>query len=97
MLKITYPVDYKLNDEEKVLTRVDYIEKREIDRSTLYSFDGPFQLIHADMGNLEFFLGKSTTAPSYTLLAVDLYSSKNICLSYAFKKTDSTKNKNILR
>ena len=54
LLKLIYLVDNKLNDEEKVPTRVDYIEKREIDRSTLYSFDTPFQLIHADVGNLEF-------------------------------------------
>ena len=39
------------------------------------SFDGPFQLIHADLGNLEF-LGKSATTPRYVLLAVDLYYSK---------------------
>ena len=44
-------------------------------RSTLYSFDGPFQRIHADVGNLEF-LGKSVTVPRYVLLVVDLYSSK---------------------
>ena len=44
-LKLIYLVDNKLEDEEKVPTRVDYVEKREIDRSTLYSFDGPFQLI----------------------------------------------------
>ena len=50
--------DNKLDDEEKVPTRVDYVEKREIDRSTLYSSDRPFQLIHADIGNLEF-LGKN--------------------------------------
>ena len=62
-------------DEEKVPTRVDYVEKREIDRSTLYSFDGLFQLIHAVVGNLEF-LGKSATTPRYVLLAVDLCSSK---------------------
>ena len=47
------------------------LKKREIDRSNLYSFDGPFQLIHADVGNLEF-LGKSATTPRYVLLAVDL-------------------------
>ena len=41
-------------NEDKAPTRADYVEKREIDRSTLYSFDGPFQLLHADMGNLEF-------------------------------------------
>ena len=43
-----------------------YIEKRETDRSTLYSFDGPFQLFHADVGDLEF-LGKNTTFPSTAL------------------------------
>ena len=36
------------------VNRTDYVEKREIDHSTLYSFDGPFQLCHADVGNLEF-------------------------------------------
>ena len=94
LLKLINLVDNKLQDEEKVPTRVDYVEKREIGRSTLYSFDGPFQLIHAHVGNLEF-LGKSATTPRYVLLVIDLYSSK-ICLSYAFKKTNSTKNETIL-
>ena len=43
--------------------------------STLYSFDGPFHLIHADVGNLEF-LGKNATITRYVLLVVDLYSLK---------------------
>ena len=38
----------------KTPTRVDFVEKREIDRPTLYSFNGPFQLVHADVRNLEF-------------------------------------------
>ena len=75
LLKLIGLVEQKIDDEEKVPTRVDYVEKREIDRLTLYRFDGPFQFIHADMGNLEF-LGKSATTPRYVLLAVDLYSSK---------------------
>ena len=75
MLKLVYLVNNKLEDEEKVPTRADYVEKREIDRSTLYSFDGPFQLIHADVGHLGF-LGKSATTSRYVLLVVDLYSSK---------------------
>ena len=29
-------------NNNKAPTRTDYVEKREIDRSTLYSFDGPF-------------------------------------------------------
>ena len=40
----------KINDD-KVPIRVDYVEKREIDRSTLYIFDSPFQLLHADVAN----------------------------------------------
>ena len=54
LLKLLSLVENKLEDEEKVPTRFDYVEKRETDRSTLYSFDGPFQLTHADVGNLEF-------------------------------------------
>ena len=61
--------------DDKAPTRIDYVEKREIDRSTLYSFDGTFQLLHADIGNLEF-LGKNATFPQYALVVVDLYSSK---------------------
>ena len=55
--------------------RTDYVEKREIDHSTLYSFDAPFRLFHADVGHLEF-LGKNATFPQYVLVLVDLFSSK---------------------
>ena len=51
------------------------MEKRETDTSTLYSFDGPFQLLHADVGNLEF-LGMNATIPQYVLMVADLYSLK---------------------
>ena len=57
--------------EDKKLLQI----AKNIDRSILYSFDEPFQLIHADVGNLEF-LGKNATIPRYILLAVDLDSSK---------------------
>ena len=65
----------KFLDDGKPPARADYIDKREIDRSTLYSFDGPFQLLHADVGNLEF-LGKNATFPQYVLVIVDLYLSE---------------------
>ena len=65
--------------------RTDYVEKREIDRSTLYSFNGPFQLLHADIRNLEF-LGKSLTFPQYVLVIVDLYSSKVYTYSMKSRK-----------
>ena len=64
-------------DEDKAPTRADFVEKPEIDRFTLYSFDGPFQLLHAHIGNLEF-LGKNATFAQYVLVIADLYSSK-IC------------------
>ena len=65
----------QINKTNQIPTRTDYVEKREIDRMTLYNFDGSFQLVHADVANLDF-LGKSATVPRYSLLAVDLYSSK---------------------
>ena len=74
MLKLILLTDNVLEDEEKVHTRVEFVEKREIDRLTFYSFDGPFQLIHADVGNWEF-LVKNARIPRYVLLVVDLYSS----------------------
>lgn len=55
LLKFINLVDNKdFFEDSKVPTRTDYVEKREIDRSTLYSFDGPFQFLHTDVGNLEF-------------------------------------------
>ena len=61
--------------EPETVKRTDYVEKREIDHSTLCSFDALFQLIHAHVGNLEF-LGKNATFPRYVLVLVDLFSSK---------------------
>ena len=75
LLKLILSVDNNLENEDKTPTRVNFVEKREIDRSTLYSFNGPFQVVHADVGNLEFF-GKNATIPRYVLLVVDLCSSK---------------------
>ena len=61
--------------EPENVNRTDYVKKREIDYSTLYSFNAPFQLLHADIGNLEF-LGKNATFPQYVLVIVYLFSSK---------------------
>lgn len=41
-------------------------------RSTLYSFDDQFQLLHPDVANL----GKSATYPKYCLVIVDLFTAK---------------------
>ena len=76
LLKLILLADNRdFSDDDKIPTRADYVEKREIDRPTFYSFDGPFQILHADVGNLEF-LGKNATIPQYGLAVVDLYSSQ---------------------
>ena len=72
-------------NEHKAPTRADYVEKREIDRSTSYIFDGPFHLLHADVGNLEF-LGKNATFLQYGLVIVDLFSSKVYTYSIKSRK-----------
>ena len=58
--------------EPERVTRTDYVEKREIDHSTLYSFDAPFQIFHADVANLEF-LGKNAIFLQYVFVLVDLF------------------------
>ena len=72
--------------------KITFVEKKKdyVDISILYSFDGPFQLLHADVGNLEF-LGKSATDPKYCLLFVDLFTSK--VYVYPMKSRKSILNK----
>ena len=65
-----------------------FVEKTEdIDRSTLYSFDGPFQLLQADVAYTSF-LATSAGDPKFCLLVVDLFTSKTY--------TCPIKNKNLL-
>ena len=55
-VKLLNDVDYKFfKEDKKIPLKVSFVEKNdEIDRSTLYSFDGPLQLLHEDVANLEF-------------------------------------------
>ena len=81
-----------LEDEKSTIPiKTMFVEKKDdIDRSTLYSLDGPFQFLHADVGNLEF-LGKSATNPKYCLLFINLFTSKvNV---YPMKSRKSILNK----
>ena len=52
-----------------------YEKKTDIDRSTLYSIEKPFQRVHADIADLRFF-AKSAVDPKYALLCIDLFTSK---------------------
>ena len=62
-----------------------FVEKKDdIDRSTLYNFNSPFQLLDADVGNLDFL--KSAADPRYCLLFVDLFTSKFYVYSMKTRK-----------
>ena len=62
---------------EKPPLTTQFIEKRsDIDCSILYCFDGPFQLLQADIIAYISFLAKSAVDPKFCLLFVDLFTSK---------------------
>ena len=71
--------------EPDSVKRTDYVEKREIDHPTFYSFDAPFWLFHADVANLEF-LGKNAAFFQYVLVSVDLFTSKIYTYSMKSRK-----------
>ena len=77
--------DLNRKESKTLPIRLDYVEKREIGRSTLYSVDGPFQFVHADIADLRF-LGKSATHPKYCCVTVDVHSPK--VYAYPMKQRD---------
>ena len=80
-----------LDEKEEIPTFVPFIEnKRDIDNSTLYSFNGPFQLLHADIADIRFF-SKSAVDPHCCLLFVDLFT-QNI-YTFPMKKRNLLKKK----
>ena len=49
--------------KDLIPTKTVFVEqKSQIDRSMLYSFEGSFQILHVDVGNVEF-LGRSAIDP----------------------------------
>ena len=57
-------IDFLDAEKKSIPIKSTFVEKKDdIDRSTLNSSDGPFQLLHVNVGNLEF-LGKSATNPN---------------------------------
>ena len=60
-------------------------QQRGIDQfSTLYSFKGPFELLHADIAHIRF-LASLAVNPKYCLIFVDLFTSK--IYMYPMKKS----------
>ena len=64
--------------------------KKNIDRSTLYTVNGPLQFFHADVAFLKF-LAKSAVDPKYALVCVDLFTSK--VYVYTMRKKSNLVNK----
>ena len=80
-----------LDEKKEIPTFVPFVEKKkDIDNSTLYSFNGPFQLLHADIADIHFF-SKSAADPHYCLLFVDLFTQK--IYTYPMKKRNLLKKK----
>ena len=78
-------------NEERVPFYTPYVpQKKNIDRSTLYSVNGPLQFFHADIAFLKF-LAKSAVDPKYALLCVDLFTSK--IYVYTMRKRSNLVNK----
>ena len=65
-------------------------QKKNIDRSTLYTVNGPLQFFHADVAFLKF-LAKSAIDPKYAVLCVDLFTSK--VYIYTMRKKSNLVNK----
>ena len=65
-------------------------QRKNIDRSTLYTVNGPLQFFHADIAFLKF-LAKSAVDPKYALLCVDLFTSK--IYVYTMRKRSNLVNK----
>ena len=76
--------EIKIQPETIIPAHIPFVEKKSnIDRSTLYSFGGPFELLHADIADIRFF-AKSAVDPLYCLLVVDLFTQK--IYTYPMKK-----------
>ena len=58
-------------------------QRKDIDRSTLFSINSPFVLLHADIADIRF-LAKSAADPHYCLVIVDLFTQK--VYTYPMKK-----------
>ena len=97
--KVFYNLFSKIEDKnviyEKKKDRLPFYtpfipQKKNIDRSTLYSLNGPMQFFHADIAYLQF-LAKSAVDPKYALVCVDLFTSK--IYVYTMRNRSSLANK----
>ena len=76
----------------KVVINTPFVQERAVTQrgEMLHTIDGPMQLVHADVADLNFF-SKSVVAPKRCLLCVDLFTSK--VYTYSLKKKSQLANK----
>ena len=72
-----------ISSESLPLTTLFISQRKDVDKSTLYSFKSPFEVLQADIADIRF-LGKSAVNPHYCLLFVDLFTS--MIYTYPMKK-----------
>ena len=64
-----------------------FVEQRKnIDRSTLYSFKGPFELLHADIANIRF-LAKPAVDPKILPILCRSFYAQTLCLFHEKKNS----------
>ena len=82
--KVFYNLFKKIDDKDEIYDkekeRIPFYtpftpQKKDIDRSALFSLNGPMQFFHADIAYLQF-LAKSAVDPKFALVCVDLFTSK---------------------
>ena len=82
--KVFYNLFKKIDDKDEIYDkekeRIPFYtpftsQKKDINRSTLFSLNGPMQFFHADIAYLQF-LAKSAVDPKFALVCVDLFTSK---------------------
>ena len=81
---------------KKIVINTPFVQEQSSNQreDMLHTMDGPMQLIHTDVADLNFF-SKSTVVPKYCLVCVDVFTSKTY--TYDMKKKNQLARKNFIR
>ena len=75
------------NNGFNLLLYTPFVEQRKnIDRSTLYSFEGPFEFLHADIANIRF-LAKPAVDPKILPILCRSFYAQTLCLFHEKKNS----------
>ena len=81
---------------KKIVINTPFVQEQSSNQreDMLHTMDGPMQLIHADVADLNFF-SKSTVVPKYCLVCVNVFTSKTY--TYDMKKKNQLARKIFIR